>query len=112
MGIGKLVIFPVVLGVLAYLLLVLPEKYFYTGFEKTPRPEGSAGPNPIPDKSKDGIHRENVKFDSNGTTCDGWLYIPEKGKSTTQNKKFYPCTMDLFILITKKSKQKKKCVCV
>ena len=72
-------VLPILLALVGYCLILLPEQYFYVGFESTPQPMGQAGPVPNPNKEKDGIYRETVKFDSDGTTCEAWLYIPVKG---------------------------------
>lgn len=87
------------LSVAMGLLVKIPEAWFYTDFESTPRPQGTAKATTIPDPEKDGIRRDNVKFlcRTNSSvsvtemwSCDGWLYSPIKELSLQNKNKKLP----------------------
>eukprot|EP00486_Rosalina_sp_Unknown_P006715 CAMPEP_0201572090 /NCGR_PEP_ID=MMETSP0190_2-20130828/15149_1 /ASSEMBLY_ACC=CAM_ASM_000263 /TAXON_ID=37353 /ORGANISM="Rosalina sp." /LENGTH=387 /DNA_ID=CAMNT_0047997407 /DNA_START=16 /DNA_END=1176 /DNA_ORIENTATION=+ len=86
------------LSVALGLLVKIPEQWFYTDFQSTPRPQGLATAITEPDPDKDGIKKEDVRFlcRTNSSVsiqemwnCHGWIYTPIKEVSLqTPNNKF------------------------
>ena len=88
-----------IIAVALGLLMKVPEIWFYTDFESTPRPPGQAGPLMNPDPSKDGIKKDSIKFSCRTNSsvsiqemwmCDAWLYTPIKDLSLQNKKKQFP----------------------
>jgi len=85
--------FAAVIGaVLLGAVIKVPERWFYTEFKLTPRPQGAADQAQTPNPDKDGVQFETVHFLSSepGLKLHGWVFTPTKDLSLQNEKQQFP----------------------